>query len=457
MNRLRIRSIGIPLLITLALTAIPGSSLAQESVTLAEQFRPGQAYKVDVQVRLTGKLAVPLEKGKPPQLVTLVGVSHLVYDERVLTPDEPGTTKTVRAYREVEFRRALGNVTQDAGIRPSVRRMVVMRAAPPPGSDTPPRKAPFSPDGPLTWGEIDVVRTDVFLPSVVPGLLPGAAVRPEVSWKATAAAVLELTDMEKVDEGGLAVKFLGVTTVDGRRVAKLGINGTVRGVNEDGPNRQKLDGTAYYDLGSNLLTYLSVRGTHELLDGNGQPNGAVEGQFIMTRTPLAQPPVDLSDAALGGMALRPDAENTLLLYDDPKLGVRFLYPRSWRVGAVQGKQVTIEQPRLGGGILVTMEPATKVPAPEDYLKEVTAFLQKEKAQITGTEAPKRVRTDPVLLDRFALDAVIGEERVRMEYAVLKQSDGGATFAARIPATAAPQLQPEVERIIRSLSVTKRIE
>ena len=36
------------------------------------------------------------------------------------------------------------------------------------------RKAPFSPDGPLTWGEIDVVRTDVFNPALVPGLLPSA-------------------------------------------------------------------------------------------------------------------------------------------------------------------------------------------------------------------------------------------------------------------------------------------
>ena len=34
----------------------------------------------------------------------------------------------------------------------------------------PPR--PFSPDGPLTWGEIDVVRTDVFNPAAIPGLLP---------------------------------------------------------------------------------------------------------------------------------------------------------------------------------------------------------------------------------------------------------------------------------------------
>src|SRR5207237_10057656 len=100
---------------------------------------------------------------------------------------------------------------------------------------TGPKKAPFSPDGPLTWGEIDVIRTDVFNPVAVPGLLPGGAVRPGQSWRVSAAAVAELTDMEKVDEGELTVEFLGVTTVDGRRLDELKLAGTIRGVIEDCP------------------------------------------------------------------------------------------------------------------------------------------------------------------------------------------------------------------------------
>src|SRR5262249_30314151 len=155
--------------------------------------------------------------------------------------------------------RVAGNSIQDAGIRPSVRRMVVARANG--------KKAPFSPDGPLTWGEIDVVRTDVFNPAVIPGLLPPGPVTPGQSWKASPAPVLELTDMEKVDEGELTVKFLGVAEVEKRKVAKLEVGGTVRGVNEDGPNRQTLAGTAYFDLDAGMLTYLSIKGTHELLDG----------------------------------------------------------------------------------------------------------------------------------------------------------------------------------------------
>src|SRR5262245_37002179 len=173
---------------------------AQEAVTLAEKFDPGHVSKVDVVVKLTGKLTLPTQqKGKAPELATVLGVSRLTYDERVL-PADPGTLMTVRAYREVAFTRSVGDIKQDAGIRPSVRRMVVIKSEG--------RRAPFSPDGPLTWGEIDVVRTDVFNPAAIPGLLPVGPVKKGQTWKASAVAVAELTDMEKVDEGEITVELV---------------------------------------------------------------------------------------------------------------------------------------------------------------------------------------------------------------------------------------------------------
>jgi hypothetical protein len=432
----------------LLLAPLASPVAGQDSVTLAERFEPGAISRVEVSVKLSGKLAVPAGKDKPPRLVALTGNSRVSYEERILTADEPGMLKAVRIYRDVEFVRVVDGMVQDAGIRPSVRRMVVIK--------TEGRRAPFSPDGPLTWGEIDVVRTDVFNPAAIPGLLPAGPVKKGQTWKASAAAVSELTDMEKVDSGELTIELIGVTEVDRKRVARLKMSGTVKGVNEDGPNEQTLDGSAYFDLDAAMLTYLSIKGSHKLLDGNGQTAGVIEGQFTMTRAAIARPPAELSDAALGIVALKPTAENTLLLYDNSDLGVRFLYPRGWRVGAVQGRQVTLDHAR-GAGILITVEPAARVPTAEDYLTETTAFLAKQKAAITATDKPTRVRSEPVLLDRFGLDATFGSDKARLEYAVLKQTDGGATVAARIPAAESAALKPEVERFIRSLSVTKKIE
>jgi hypothetical protein len=421
----------------------------QEALTLAERFEPGHLSRVEVVVRVSGRLSLPdAKKAATPKLIALSGESRLTYDERLLPPDEPGTLKAIRAYREVEFVRTLGDIRQDAGIRPSVRRMVVIQSGG--------RRAPFSPDGPLTWGEIDVVRTDVFNPSMVPGLLPGGAVGPGQGWKATSAAVAELTDLEKVEAGEVVLELVGVTEVRQRRVARLRLSGDVRGVNQDGPTRHRLDGTAYFDLAGNFLSYLSLKGTRELLDGSGQTVGRVEGLFTMTRSRLESPPADLSDASLRGLDLKPGPENTLLLYDDPRLGIRLLYPRGWRVGAVQGKQVTLDHAR-GAGLLITVEPAARVPSVDEYAREIGEFLHKEKVRLTGLGKAERVRADPNRLERFGLEASFGTERVRLEYAVLKQPDGGATVAARIPLEEVAVLKPEVERIIRSLAVTKKIE
>lgn len=427
---------------------VAGGGLSAQEVALAEPFKPGHTSRVEVRVKVAGKLALPsTAKGKAGQLVELAGTSSVTYEERVLTPDETDALKVVRAYREVDFARTVGTAKQDAGIRPSVRRMVLIRSGP--------KKAPFSPDGPLTWGEIDLVRTDVFNPALIPGLLPPNAVKPGATWKASAAAVQELTDMEKVEDGALTVEFVGVAKLEGTNLARLKLSGTLRGVNEDGPNRQTVSGTAYFDLDRGFLTYLSVRGTKELLDGMGRAVGVVEGQFSMTRAPVAQMPADLSDASLRDLDLKPGTENTLLLYDNPDLGVRFLHPRGWRVGAVQGNQVTLDHAR-GAGLLVTVDPAEKVPTPEELLKESLGVLEKQKATVTAQGKPERVRKEPVTLDRFSVDATVGKNALRLEYAILKQTDGGATVAATLPADD-EALRPEVARIVRSLSVTKKIE
>lgn len=435
----------ISVMIVLGITSPP---VQAEDFLLAEPFQEGHTSRVEIKVKVSGKLSVPsTEKGKPAQLVPLIGTSQVIYDERLLPPDDPDLIKTVRMYRTLELERTLGSVKQEAGLRPSVRRLVIIKSGD--------RKAPFSPDGPLTWGEIDLIRREVLNPALIPGLLPVQPVSPGASWKASAAAIRELTDMEQIDEGEITVEFVGIAKPAGQNWARLRLRGAVRGVNEDGPNRQKFDGTAYFDLQLRMFTYLSLKGTKELLDGRGETVGVVEGLFTMTRSPVEQMPAELSDASLRDLDLKPGPENTLLLYDNPDLGIRLLHPRGWRIGAVQGRQVTLDHAR-GAGLLLTIEPAAQVPTADDYLKEALEYFDKQKAIVTATEKPTRVRETPITLDRFAIEATLGKNALRIEYAVLKQTDGGITVAATLPADA-KELRSEVDRIVRSLSVTKKIE
>jgi len=284
-------------------------------------------------------------------------------------------------------------------------------------------------------------------------LLPGKAVRPGDRWPASVGAVTELTDHETIEEGGLVVEFLSTVQLTGRNFAKLNVSGTVKGTTQDGPSRQKLDGVAYFDLEANRLTYLNLKGTHELLSSEGKVTGRIEGTFVMTRGPAGKTD-DLSDTALKALDLRPGADNSLLLYDNPDLGVKFLYPRRWRAGLVQGKQLTVDESG-GGGLLLTIEPPERVPGIDQYFTETKNFLKQQQWATLSTDIPLRVSDKPTRLDRFGMDVEVKKERVRLEYAVVSQAEGGVTAAARLPWNDREELGRDLDRILRTVVVTKQ--
>src|SRR5205823_323975 len=158
---------------------------AEEPVRLEERFAVGTQYHVSTRVDLSGTLTEPAEKGKPaPSPVTLRGDGVIEYDERVLSIGKDGAvTKTARLCRRTEIRRTLADQPQESFLRKEVRRLILLRH-----NNT---EVPFSPDGPLTWGEIDLIGTDVFTPALA-GMLPERAVRAGDRWTATDAAVREL-------------------------------------------------------------------------------------------------------------------------------------------------------------------------------------------------------------------------------------------------------------------------
>ncbi len=422
------------------------TGLAEEPLRLREEFPAGYQYHVSSRVELSGSLTLPPQKNQPaPKPLTLSGSSAIEYDERILAHPAGGPVqKTLRLYRRIDFARTVGDRPQQSTIRPEVRRLVLLRLNN--------AEVPFSPDGPLAWGEIDLVRTDVFTPALA-GLLPESLVRPGDRWPATLAAIQELTDLERVEEGQVECRLEEITTLEKRRQARIAFRGNVRGINEDGPNRQQLDGYLFFDLESHHISYLSLNGVHFLLDKDGQAQGSVTGRFVLTRQAHVRCP-DLSDDAVRGLALEPNADNTLLLYDHPDLGVRFLYPRRWRVAGLQGKQVTLDEVN-GSGLLLTLEAAQRVPTATQYLTEARDWLQQQQqAKVVRVEPPQRVQTAPRELDHFVLEIDQQGQRLLMDYYVIRQAQGGATLAARLLPAERDALQKEVERIARSIRLDK---
>lgn len=424
---------------------LPAPSWAEEVIQMREQFAPGYQYHVSTRVDLSGTLTLPPEKGQAAgKPLAVVGDSAIEYDERVLAAGASGEVdKTARIYRRIDFRRKVGDQPQQSTIRPEVRRLVVLRHRN--------MEVPFSPDGPLTWGEIDLVRTDVFTPALV-GLLPGKPVQPGDRWTAAHPAIQELTDLERIEDGQVECRLEQVTTIERRRHARVALAGTVRGVNEDGPNRQRLEGYFFFDLESNHLSYLYIKGTNYLLDKTGKEMGKVEGRFVLTRQAHQRSP-DLGDAALKGVNLEPNADNSLLLYENPDLGLRFLYPRRWHVAGVRGRQLAIDETN-GSGLLVTLEAPGKTPTAAQFQAESRDWLKQQKAKVLKTEAPRRLQGPPRELEQFAFDVELMGQHVLLDYYVLRQESGGATLAARLLPADLDGLRKDLDRMVRSMTITR---
>jgi hypothetical protein len=429
------------------LLGLPLATSAEEPILLREKFVPGYQYHVSTRTELSGALTVPpMKDQKAPATLTVTGNSSVEYDERVLSVQSGGRVdKTARIFRRIDFVRRLGDRTQQNTIRPSVRRLIILRLDP--------LEVPFSPDGPLTWGEIDLVRTDVFTPALA-GLLSDKAVTPGATWTAATSAIQELTDMERIEEGKVECRLEQVNWVQKRRQARVAFAGAVRGINEDGPNRQELEGYFYFDLESNHLSYLYLKGVSSLLDKDGKAMGRVEGQFILTRQ-APQSCKELADEAIKGITLTPNAGNTELLFEDIDLGVRFLYPRRWRVAAVQGRQVAVDETK-GSGLLITLEPANKVPTGTQFQAEVRAWLAQQKAKVFRVDQVRRLEAAPREREHFAIDAELASQRVLMDYYVVRQEKGGATLAARLLPKDSAALQGDVDRLSRTLTITRPV-
>jgi hypothetical protein len=431
--------------LTVAAALAPAAAPAQP-ITLTEVYTPGYQYHVSCRTEIAGQLTVPAESAKgEPKNLAISGSGVIDYDERVAAVAADGAVqKTCRIYRTIDFQRKVGNEPQASTLRPAVRRLVLLRHQQ--------KEVPFSPDGPLTWAEIDLVRTDVFTPALV-GLLPAGPVGVGDEWNARPAAVAELTDLEAIDQGQLRCRFEEVATVAGRPHARIGLSGALRGTSEDGPSRQQLDGYFYFDLQSRHLSYLYLRGVHSLLDKNGQEMGRIDGRFVLTRQAHTQS-ADLADTAWRGLDTEPNEANTRLLYDNAELGIQLQYPRRWRVGQVRGRQLTLDDP-AGSGLLITLEPTSRLPSAAQFLLESTDYLRQQKLTIGRTEPPRRLQGPPQEIDHFVLEVQdAGSAGTRLAYYVLRQAGGGATIAARIPAND-PGRGDEVDRIVRSVTLDMR--
>jgi hypothetical protein len=193
-----------------------------------------------------------------------------------------------------------------------------------------------------------------------------------------------------------------------------------------------------------------MQGTHHPLDKNGNKTGGqIAGTFVLTREATPHT-TELSDAALKGIKLQPDEENTLLWFVSPEVGASFIYPRHWHIGGVNGqrRQVGLDEKR-GSGVLVTVDAIQNAPTIATLQQEVRNNLQKQQATLLKVEQPRKLNGN---IETFGVDAQIAGNRMYLQYFLVRQQASYAVVTANLQAPDMTALQKDVERLVRSLVV-----
>jgi len=404
---------------------------AQQKVVLREKYQVGELYLVEASTEQTGVLDTVQDPKQPnlPKRLSKSGKAKSQYVEKVLFVDlDQLAGKTIRKYQVLEAEHRVGNDSTLARLRPQLQHMVLDRQ----GSQA----VTFSPDGSMLITELEHVRTDVFLPRLS-GLLPVEAVAPGTSWKAANTAILELTDLQKVESGFLTCTFAQIEPND---VALIRFDGKVAGASPVGFNEQTIQGNYRFDLKAQRLITLKFEVTSVLMDRDHKRVGDISALYQMIRKPAPEQKIDTA-----GMTLEPTEENTLLLVQEPRLGVEMVHSRRWVPRPVNDKSWVIDGPS-GSGLPIQMESASNIPQAEAIRKQIEATLGRTAQNLKPLPVPPGW-TDVQRLSWMGSQN--GKEYV-FEYFLWKQGSKGAIIAGRYFAPEAGLAQKDVERMIKGL-------
>jgi hypothetical protein len=418
---------------------------SDQYVTIQEIVKPGMSVEIKTSVNLTGSLTELKSDAKRPNTISVWASGQSHYRERFLDVANKGEVTTLaRRYLKAMLEKERGEAKQGIQLRSAVERIAVERI-----DD---QTTLFSPDGPLTGPELDLLRAESFVPALR-GLLPTKPAKTGDQWQASNVAASELTGVSPIESGGLNCVFYEVKSSDSGTMARINFSGTLVGPTDQGPTRLAVDGHLLFDLDQQLVSYILMNGRSEILDSSGKTTGKLEGRYELRRQPAIDDP-RLADIALAGVALKPNSENTALLFEAPQLGVRFQYPRNWELVSIAKNNVQFEEP-TGGNMRLTFDP---VPAPSvDKLQsDLLGWLKQQKATVQVKEsAETETLTDALKAERFTVRAEHQKHDKEWTYLIVRNANRSAVLAANFIQDRAEAIRSDQYFVARTLEFFER--
>jgi hypothetical protein len=405
---------------------------------------PGEAYRVTTQSAFSGWSAPPAgEAGKKNPRVEFTGSSKIVFRERALQAPSGGRLRFFRIYEASEYVRKTGGGEERGGLRPQVKRILLD-----PDKDG---HVIYSPDDRLQFSELAMIDEHVRRPGLEAFLTTGE-LTPGRTWKAPPAAIIELTGVDEVVSGEVVCKVEKIMEIGSRRLLQISANGAVAA--RAGPARARCEirGGLYVEPATGRFVSLRTIGKQETFGPDDQIVASLDVDYQVLVEPLADDP-DLSDDAVASLPAAPSPEMLMIAFESAAHGVQFEHARRWSVQRIDPHQILLAAP--DGAFVVSTSKESKTPATSEYFETVEKHLKDRNVQATLVRAARESTSEAGRIGAFRFEATLDGRPSVLDYWVVERKGRGATVAVNAARSAAPELLPEVERIVRTMRFSPR--
>jgi hypothetical protein len=305
-----------------ALLAGGGPAEGAEAVRLRESSRPGQVTQGVVALKAEGQFRPGAEpgggekeksEGKP---LALKVATTLAFFERTLAAGPDGRPSRV-ARRVVEAASTIGGQVRPASarLRPEVALLVAERRD---GGIV-----VYSPGGPLTRAELELVE-GAGDPLALADLLPERPVAVGDHWTVGAPAARSLSGYDALAANRLEATLEALDEGE----ARVRLKGEVRGAALGGEGTIGCEGQFTFDRKAARVARLELRRKESRKPGPVEAGLDVASTLTVERRE-AEPPAELTDAAVAALPAGPQPGLELLLLTAPDGKYTLLHDRDW--------------------------------------------------------------------------------------------------------------------------------
>ncbi len=288
-----------------------------QNYPLAEPLKPGDCFRVRLEMKLTGELKVSRD-GKTIPLPLTASAAH-EFPERVLSVGDGGLPdKVARVYEKASATISAGGDRSERKLRKERKLFVAQRHKD--------QGLVYCPAGPLLREELELTSEHYDTLSLT-GLLPGKSVAVGDTWKVPSAVAQALCQVEGLTEQDLTCKFEEVKD----NVARVSVAGSASGIELGALVKIKVEASYRYDLTAQHLVGVEWKQTDERQQGPASPATTVQTTTTVTRAAIEQP-APLDEVALVPVpdGFEPPGPMLQLEYRDPQDRFDLVHGRDWQ-------------------------------------------------------------------------------------------------------------------------------